>query len=599
MKRANPSQLMNRTSASYTAASQQVRPLTLSDKRAAIEDLFRRQSFSVDDLRHQLAISTEQQQKLVRHAEDQDDALNRLRDQGNQWQIKCDDLQNRLDDTSQRLAKQDEAVKVFRNQLRDVTRERDEAQLRVSNLEARLQTLERELADSQARADRKECLLTENVVALQRQLDEAREKQNTLPSFSTVHHSPETIHVDTSNHHAATAALQSPSPRGDGGETEASHTDSFSIADPPNHASPTRRGPPPPPRSRPLSRGSSVHSSPVVPARYTASPSRELSIVRQMESLPQQPLSSSSTAVEGPENPNSQEPLTKYNFATVSKLEYAGNASSPGYFVVVEQRYEIHLIAKPNSGTKAVPLLSSIAAVGSIAVPGHPIKMLGQTWYVFRIFDHLVTRPDDVTAGNYEPLATHLQARMAASQFLRLSNILDLMQDIASSLRVLHSAQLAHGNLSLWTVFVPRLQTAETVLLAAQKCVLSGFGLSPSCRSALHRAPEAPLSEAISLQAADIWALGVLFWEITNYGAVTPYDACPDHASGEADVNVLNDHEKKFEQVRSGALSLTRPEQCPPDLFNIIQPCLEMQPLLRPSIDVVLRSIQQMRATTQ
>lgn len=348
----------------------------------------------------------------------------------------------------------------------------------------------------------------------------------------------------------------------------------------------TARAPPPPTR-----RPSARLPSPVVPKRSQLPTSASFSA--STPSVPPRAVSRSRTSADLSSvagSPNSSTQLQKFNFAKVSKLEYVGCNSSPGYVALVDLRFQVHLVAKTSasSSPQKGQQNSGVEPVKRrLATPAQPIKMLGQSWYVFEIFDHGYTLPQETTSGSLEPLPSHLQYRLNNAQYMRLSHILALFIDICSSLKQLHDNNAPHGNLDMWAVFVPRIGASESCasVQEGQSIVLSGFGASPFHRNPIYRAPEAQGGSDDASTAADIWALGVIFWEITNYGVVPPYEHEPQSSSTAED-------EQLFDKVKRNEVALSCPEQCPAVVYDsIIAPCLSRQSSSRPTVDTLLDSL--------
>ena len=79
-------------------------------------------------------------------------------------------------------------------------------------------------------------------------------------------------------------------------------------------------------------------------------------------------------------------------------------------------------------------------------------------------------------------------------------------------------------------------------------------------------APEALLKGHFTSQS-DIWAFGVLLWEIMTLGA-NPYPSVP--------------MENLYELLRSGH-RMERPDECPSEVYQIMRECWHSNPVLRPN----------------
>ena len=80
--------------------------------------------------------------------------------------------------------------------------------------------------------------------------------------------------------------------------------------------------------------------------------------------------------------------------------------------------------------------------------------------------------------------------------------------------------------------------------------------------------PEAITSGTFTEQS-DVWAFGVLVWELFSYGDL-PF-------IGKSDEQVV-----RHAQVEEGE-GLTRPDKCPDDVFLMMSSCWEYEALSRPT----------------
>jgi serine/threonine protein kinase len=222
-------------------------------------------------------------------------------------------------------------------------------------------------------------------------------------------------------------------------------------------------------------------------------------------------------------------------------------------------------------------------------MPAHPVKMFGQHWFVFDVADNGCDLPSAITGGSMETLPMQLVSRIQAQQYMKLSDMLALFMGVAVSLQLFHHMGFAHGNLDSCNVLCPRLPTSSAehaVPTDGQPIVLSAFGVTPFHRNPLFRAPETKHSREDASIASDLWALGVIFWDITNYGMAPMYGVARDaETAGE-------DGEAAFDKVCAGDTHLGCPENCPQVVHqDLIAPLLQANPLLRPSIETVIATI--------
>lgn len=282
--------------------------------------------------------------------------------------------------------------------------------------------------------------------------------------------------------------------------------------------------------------------------------------------------------------------LRKFNFSKVSKLELVGNASSQAYLTLVERRYTIHMVSKLNPSSKVPSLPPALAREGRSALPAHPIKMFGQHWYVFEVADNKSDLPSSVTTGSMETLLMQLVYRIQAQQYMKLSDILSLFLGVAMALQSFHRIGFAHGNVDSCNIFCPRIAPSSDEHASpppGQSLVLSAFAVTPFHRNPLFRAPETRLAPDDASIASDLWALGVVFWDITNYGLAPLYDVVRDADSAKDDAQAA------FEMVCRGEARLGCPENCPPAIFHdLVEPLLHVDPLQRPSVETIIATIE-------
>ncbi|CAG0909615.1 unnamed protein product, partial [Cyprideis torosa] len=86
--------------------------------------------------------------------------------------------------------------------------------------------------------------------------------------------------------------------------------------------------------------------------------------------------------------------------------------------------------------------------------------------------------------------------------------------------------------------------------------------------------PEA-LVDGLFTSQSDVWAFGVLLWEVMTLGE-QPYQA-------RNNIEVLN-------LVKSGR-TLDKPDGCPEELYHLMQQCWAYRPIDRPSFKYCLDSI--------
>ncbi|XP_077593672.1 muscle, skeletal receptor tyrosine-protein kinase [Stigmatopora nigra] len=159
--------------------------------------------------------------------------------------------------------------------------------------------------------------------------------------------------------------------------------------------------------------------------------------------------------------------------------------------------------------------------------------------------------------------------------------------------RLWTSAQIAAGMAYLSErKFVHRDLATRNCLVGEEMVVkIADFGLSRNMYSAdYYKADE---NDAIPIRwmppesifynryttESDVWAYGVVLWEIFSHG-MQPY-----YGMG---------HEEVIYYVRDGRI-LSCPDNCPPDLYNLMRLCWSTQPSDRPSFSGIHRILERMR----
>lgn len=82
---------------------------------------------------------------------------------------------------------------------------------------------------------------------------------------------------------------------------------------------------------------------------------------------------------------------------------------------------------------------------------------------------------------------------------------------------------------------------------------------------------------------SDVWAFGVLLWEIFSY-ALQPYYGLS--------------HEQLIAFLKDGHL-LQAPEACPPQVYALMRTCWQAQPESRPSFAALEQSLQDLQTNLQ
>uniref|UniRef100_A0A8C0E1M3 Protein tyrosine kinase 7 (inactive) n=1 Tax=Balaenoptera musculus TaxID=9771 RepID=A0A8C0E1M3_BALMU len=177
-------------------------------------------------------------------------------------------------------------------------------------------------------------------------------------------------------------------------------------------------------------------------------------------------------------------------------------------------------------------------------------------------------------------------------QFLRISKSKDeklKSQPLSTKQKVALCTQVALGMEHLSNNrFVHKDLAARNCLVSAQRQVkVSALGLSKDVYNSEYyhfrqawvplrwMSPEAILEGDFSTKS-DVWAFGVLMWEVFTHGEM-PH-------GGQADDEVLAD-------LQAGKARLPQPEGCPSKLYRLMQRCWALSPKDRPSFSEIANTL--------
>ncbi|XP_013413611.1 fibroblast growth factor receptor 3-like [Lingula anatina] len=182
--------------------------------------------------------------------------------------------------------------------------------------------------------------------------------------------------------------------------------------------------------------------------------------------------------------------------------------------------------------------------------------------------------------------------------YLRSSRGLDAFGNIGDATNILSLEDLLHCALDVARGmdhvckygYLHRDLAARNILVSDKRvCKVSDFGLSRDvidCRAYLScskgplplpwMAPES-ISESIYTSQSDVWAFGIVLWEIMTLGA-TPY---PGIASFE-------DLQKRIKR----GYRMEKPEECPTEMYNIMLHCWQAEPRSRPSFNQLVQTLE-------
>jgi hypothetical protein len=246
----------------------------------------------------------------------------------------------------------------------------------------------------------------------------------------------------------------------------------------------------------------------------------------------------------------------------IGLLKFVGCcAEDEAYLAATETDELVHLVVSLHSSHSHRSLVAANRFVCQLVGRG---AVLGKERAVFRV---------SPGAQNGVALAQYLQDQLRSGKYFRVSELLSMLLDIAEGIDALHREGIMHGNLCPQNIFYVSSRSAPDGA-DSSSLVVSGYGCLPVAKNFRYTAPEA-LEQATA--PSDVWAFGVLAWELCQYCAVQPLSDALSR--------------KQFIEALQGGARLKCPEQCPPNVFlRIIRPCFS-ELTQRPSMGVLVMDI--------
>lgn len=173
---------------------------------------------------------------------------------------------------------------------------------------------------------------------------------------------------------------------------------------------------------------------------------------------------------------------------------------------------------------------------------------------------------------------------MARVPALTMSQKLGMSQQVAAGMEALTAAGLLHGDLAARNILLSskmQLKVARLALCAnvyASEYYPLHHRLVP-----LRWVPPEVVTEDSVTAAGDVWAFGVFMWELMHL-ADLPY-------------RLLSD-EEVLHSLQLGQASLESSDLCPQNVMDIINHCMTVQSVQRPSFTEVHTIISQLIASS-
>jgi len=169
-------------------------------------------------------------------------------------------------------------------------------------------------------------------------------------------------------------------------------------------------------------------------------------------------------------------------------------------------------------------------------------------------------------------------------QRIQVADLLSMARHAAAGMAYLEERNIVHRDLALRNLLVAVGEGNERLTIK-----ISDFGLSRVLREGLYKrregsipirwcAPEV-LNKGIFTSKSDVWAFGVVLWEMFSYGKL-PF-------AGMANEDVAAN-------VQSG-YRLPAPNKCPEEVYALILKCWNANPQARPTFKKLFEEIEMIR----
>jgi serine/threonine protein kinase len=191
--------------------------------------------------------------------------------------------------------------------------------------------------------------------------------------------------------------------------------------------------------------------------------------------------------------------------------------------------------------------------------------------------------------GNLSNCLAHLRD---IGKSLTTDHLLVIAEQIADGMTRIHSLEVLHRDLAARNVMVFNLNpdnASQTLVKVgdyglAEVVGMNGYmrGSASSPMPVRWMSPDTIRRRCWS-KASDVWSFGVVLWEIFNYGDY-PY-------------NYVTSDDTVASGVIEGTLSLSRPEPCPEEVWQLMQACFLRDPERRPPFTEIKLTIQRIRSS--
>ncbi|CAB3996570.1 fibroblast growth factor receptor 4-like, partial [Paramuricea clavata] len=162
-----------------------------------------------------------------------------------------------------------------------------------------------------------------------------------------------------------------------------------------------------------------------------------------------------------------------------------------------------------------------------------------------------------------------------ADEVLSLRDFISFSYQVARGMQYLASMKCIHRDLAARNVLVGDNKVMKIADFGLARDKTDYYRKTTNGRLPIKWLALEVLFDRVFTTKSDVWAFGVLIYEIFTFGG-TPYPSVPI--------------EKLFELLKSG-YRMERPENCPPELYELISRCWSQEPGCRPNFTEIVEEL--------
>ena len=159
--------------------------------------------------------------------------------------------------------------------------------------------------------------------------------------------------------------------------------------------------------------------------------------------------------------------------------------------------------------------------------------------------------------------------------------LLEMAIDVANGMKQLERCNVVHCDLRAHNILVDSHMVCKVASLNKAHCLEHGekYRICQNQQSAIRwQAPEVFKEKQFSVKS-DVWAFGVLLFEIFSFGS-TPY---PNMSIDEVKRNIM------------GRIKMSKPDDCPEEVYQVMSYCFEFDATRRPSFGHLHQQLETIR----